>query len=304
MENNKVFFAFGKAVESKETAEIKRYVGIAPVQIIAINPTKAEIEDIYNTTLERDPEYLGALDRDGKSIPYVRLDFFVKTTPEKSNGIEMTTKIPFFVHKAFMMNREGTKIKVIDKYARTAWVTREEFDSKLIPQYTNGPARIDANYRALYRGEEELIMFIKNYLGINDVDEYVDGTWRMRSNPQDYEAGFNDMEKWFKGDISEVKNAVNLMPNNYVKVLFGVRKTDEGREYQDVFTRATMKYNGRSTKNIERALDEAKNAGAYPNTIFEVCDLKEYAPKPTDLSTPASVDDDLPFGDNPWGSNS
>lgn len=302
MNKNNVFFAFGKAVESKETSEIKRYVGVAPVQIVAINPTKTELESIYNTTLEKEPEYLGSMERNGKNVPHIRIDFIVKTNPEKSNGIEMTTKMAFFVRKAFMTNKDNTKVKVIDKYGRTAWVTQDEFKNKLVPQYANGPARIDSGYRALYMGEEELLKFVKNYLGINDVDEYVDGTWRMRANPQDYEAGFNDIEKWFGGDISEIKSAIAMMPNNYVKVLFGVRHTDEGREYQDVFTRETLKYNARKNTPIERALKEAKDNGAYPNSDFEVCDLKEYNPTPTNLATPAVSDDDLPFGDenSPW----
>ena len=300
MNNNKVFFAFGKAVESKETTEIKRYVGIAPVQIVAVNPTKAELEKIYNTTLEKEPEYLGSTERDGKNIPYVRIDFLVKTNPEKSNGIEMITKMPFFVRKAFMTNRDNTKVKVVDKYGRTAWVTQDEFKNKLIPQYTNGPARIDNNYRALYMGEEELLSFVKNYLGINDVDEYVDGTWRMRANPEDYEAGFNNIENWVKGDISEVKNAIAMMPHNYIKVLFGVRHSDDGRDFQDVFTRTTLKYGARKNTPIEKALKEAKDAGAYANSDFEICDLKEWCPTPTNLASPVANDDDLPFGDDPW----
>ena len=64
MNNYNVFFAFGKAVESKEAVEFKRYVGIAPVQIVAVNPTKKELESIYNTTLEKEPEYLGSMERD------------------------------------------------------------------------------------------------------------------------------------------------------------------------------------------------------------------------------------------------
>lgn len=302
MDKNNIFFAFGKAVETKETTEIKRYIGIAPVQILAINPTKTELESIYNTTLEKEPEYLGSMERNGKNVPHIRIDFIVRTNPDKSNGIDMTTKMSFFVRKAFMTNRDNTKVKVVDKYGRTAWVTQDEFKNKLIPQYNNGPARIDNAYRALYMGEEELLNFVKNYLGINDVDEYVDGTWRMRANPQDYEAGFNDMEKWFGGDVSEIKSAIAMMPNNYVKVLFGVRHTDEGREYQDVFNRVTMKYNARKNTPIEKALNEAKDNGAYPNTDFEICELKEYNPTPTNLATPAVSDDDLPFGDenSPW----
>lgn len=299
MNNHKVFFAFGKAVESKDSVEIKRYVGVAPVQIVAINPTKAELENIYNTTLEREPEYLGSVERDGKNIPHIRIDFIVRTNPEKSKGIEMTTKMSFFIRKAFMTNRDNTKVKVVDKYGRTAWVTQDEFKNKLIPQYANGPARIDSNYRALYMGEEELLSFVKNYLGIQEVDEYVNGTWQMRANPADYEAGFNNIENWIKGDISEVKNAIAMMPNNYVKVLFGVRHTDDGKDYQDVFTRATMKYGAKKNTVIEKALKEAKEAGAYANSDFEICELKEWNPTPTNLNTP--VVDDLPFADDdPW----
>lgn len=298
MKNNNVFFAFGKAVESKES--VKRYVGIAPVKVLAVNPTKAELEKLYNTTLDKDPEYLGSREVDGKNIPFVRVDFIVATDEAKS-GVAMTTKASFFVRKQFMMNRDATKVKVVDKYARTAWVTQDEFKNKLIPTYANGPARIDKDYRILYQGEEELLMFVKNYLGILDVDEYVDGTWRMRSNPEDYTAGFNEMENWFKGDISEIKSAISMMPDNYIKLLFGVRTTDEGREYQDVFTKASQRFKTRKNTTIERALTEAQNSGAYANTYFETCELKEYAPQPTNVETKVE-DDDLPFGDssNPW----
>lgn len=302
MNKNNVFFAFGKAVETKETTAIKRYIGIAPVQIVAVNPTKTELENIYNTTLEKEPEYLGSTEKNGKNIPQIRIDFVVKTNPEKSNGIEMTTKMAFFVKKSYMTNKDDTKIKVIDKYGRTAWVTKEEYQNKLIPMTQNGPARIDNGYRPCYVGEEELLKFIKNYLGINDVDEYVDKVWRMRANPQNYEAGFSNIEKWFGGDISEIKSAIAMMPNNYVKVLFGVRHTDDGKEYQDTFNRATLKYNARKNTPIEKALNDAKQNGAYPNTDFEICELKEYNPTPTNLATPAVSDDDLPFGNenSPW----
>ena len=298
MKNNNVFFAFGKAVESKESAPVKRFVGVAPVKIIAVNPTKAELESIYNTTLDKEPEYLGSREVNGNNVPFIRVDFVVKTDVEKS-GVEMTTKASFFVRKQYMMNRDATKVKVVDKYARTAWVTQDEYKNRLIPTYSNGPARIDKDYRMLYQGEEELLMFVKNYLGILDVDEYADGTWRMRSNPGDYTAGFNDIEKWFKGDISEIKSAISMMPDNYIKLLFGVRTTDEGREYQDVFTRASQRFNTRKNTTIEKALTEAQNAGAYANTYFETCELKEYAPQPTNVETKVE-DDDLPFGDDPW----
>ena len=94
-----------------------------------------------------------------------------------------------------MMNRDATKVKVVDKYARTAWVTQDEFKNKLIPTYANGPAELIRIIECFIRVRKKLLMFVKNYLGITDVDEYVDGTWRMKANPEDYAAGFNEMEK-------------------------------------------------------------------------------------------------------------
>lgn len=299
METKKVFFAFGKAVETKESAPIKKYIGIAPVQIVAINPNKEELEKLFNRTIDKEPEYLGVREIEGQKIPFIRVDFFLKTNPDKSNGIDTIAKLSLFVRQDKMTNKDNTKYKVIDKYARNAWVTVEEYNNNLIPQYSNGPARIDRNYRQMFRGEEQIISFVKTFLGINDVDEYVDGVWKMRSNPEDYEAGFNNINNWFKGDISEIKDSIKLMPNNYIKVMFGVRAGDDGREYQDIFTECFAKGNSNSTRGFEKTLKEAKERGAYSNTEFEVCELKEYNPTPTNLNNPMDSDD-LPFSENPW----
>ena len=107
MKNNNVFFAFGKAVESKKSTPARRYVGIAPVKVLAVNPTKTELEKIYNTTLDKEPKYLGSKEVDGKNVPFVRVDFIVATDESKS-GIAMITKASFFVRKQFMMNRDAT----------------------------------------------------------------------------------------------------------------------------------------------------------------------------------------------------
>ena len=49
---NFAFMAFANGKESTEGASIKRYIGVAPVYVLAVNPTKAELEQIYDTTLE------------------------------------------------------------------------------------------------------------------------------------------------------------------------------------------------------------------------------------------------------------
>ena len=60
-ERNYTFMAFGKINESTESSnEIKRYIGLGSSYILGVNPTKAELEKIYERTIEKDPEYYRA----------------------------------------------------------------------------------------------------------------------------------------------------------------------------------------------------------------------------------------------------
>ena len=47
MKTNYMFMAFAKGKESVEAAPVKRYIGVAPVTVLAVNPTKAELEKIF-----------------------------------------------------------------------------------------------------------------------------------------------------------------------------------------------------------------------------------------------------------------
>ena len=80
------FMAFGKAQESKEAAEIKRFTGVGSVFVVGVNPNKSELEKLYDRELDKDPEY--GTEKDG--VVSARNDFIVKTDSdaEGNNGIE------------------------------------------------------------------------------------------------------------------------------------------------------------------------------------------------------------------------
>lgn len=285
--------------KSTDTAEYKRYIGVAPVFINAVNPTKKELEGFYNTTIDNEPKYLGEVEVNDKKIPNVRIDFIV-TTDETVVGTALRTKVSFFIRNEYRYNRDRTKVQVIDKYGRTAWVTIEQAKNHEIPTYSNGPANLDKDYRPLYYGEEQLTEFIRAYLGILPVMKYVDNTWVMREHPEEYEIRLDKIANYFKNDFSELKEIITYQPNNKVKVLFGVRTTDDNKMYQTVFTDMFLKNSNSDYTKLAKAVQERKDAGAYSTTDFEVCDLKEYVVKPTEIAeTPSVVVDDLPMG-NPW----
>ena len=308
MNNNRdikfTFMAFSKGAESKDGSSVKRYIGVAPVFVLAVNPSKTELEKLYNTQLENEPVYLGEVEvgEDKHKVQNVRLDFIVKTDAEKCGGIEFTTKVAFFLRKEYRYNRDQTKVQVIDKYGRTAWVTIEQAKAHEIPVYKNGPANIDKDYRPAYHGEEELTNFIKAYLNIPNVMKYVNNTWVMVDNPEDCEARLENISNYFNSDFKELKDVIALQPNNKVKVLFGVRTTDDNKQYQAVYTQMFLKNNVNDYSKLDANLQERKASGAYPTTEFYVGELKEYNVEATDLSSSSSNDMPFPDGDtDPWG---
>lgn len=280
--------AFSKGKETTDVV-IKRYIGVAPVKVLAVNPTKAEMEKIYGTDIENDPVYVGKVDVNGQSYNNVRLDFIVATDEEKT-GVSMTTKVAIFVREQYRYNRDMTKVQVIDKYGRTAWVTKEQAQNHEIPVYANSmPANIDKDYRPCYVGEEDLTNFIKAYLNIPNVMKYVNGTWVLVDNPQDCEARLDNIKDYFRGDFRELKDIMALQPNNKVKVLFGVRTNDEGHQYQAVYTNMFLKNGVTDYSKLDADLQDRKAAGAYPTTEFKVCEFKEYNVEATNFGEVAPM---------------
>ena len=311
MENkNFSFMAFGKTQVSKEATEIKRYTGVGSVFVVGVNPSKAELEKLYDRELDKDPEYL--TEKDG--VTSARIDFIIKTDPTAkcNNGIELLTKFSMFIRNEYRFNKDKTKVQVIDKYGRTAWVTKEQAKNHEIPVYKNGPANIDKDYRPAYVGEEDITNFLKLFLGISNVEKWVknEATGRREvvglvDNPQDCECRLENIEDYFKGKFNEIKGAINLMPNNKIKVLFGVRTTDDNKQYQAVYNQMFLKNNITDYSKLDADLQERKAAGAYPTTEFTVGDLKEYNVEATDLSN-SGASGDMPFpagndaGGTPW----
>ena len=84
MNKNFAFMAFASGSESTEGGSIKRYIGVAPVFVLSVNPNKADMEKLLNISLDEAPNYVSESETaDGKKIPTVRINFFVKPDPAK-----------------------------------------------------------------------------------------------------------------------------------------------------------------------------------------------------------------------------
>ena len=74
--------AFNKGQESTEGVSIKRYVGVAPCYILAVNPDEKKAAELlgYESTIA---PYVGEVEVNGTKVKNVRLDFIVKTDEER-----------------------------------------------------------------------------------------------------------------------------------------------------------------------------------------------------------------------------
>ena len=298
---NYCLLAIGKTQESTETAEFKKYVGVGSSFVIAVNPTKKELETIYGREQANDPEYVVDTDN-GKEA---RITFIVKTDPSVCNGIDIINRVMFTLRNAPAYNKDKTKVQVIDKYGNSTWTDVEtaKAGGKLLSKNGNEMG-IDAKYRMAYSGEADLIDFLKAYLCVGSAFNYVNGSWVKKDDAEDYVFGLEHIKDYFNGDFSEIKDAIALQPNNKVKLLYGVRTTDEGKQYQSIATRGGMVLRNSAGSNalikLEKELMNAKDNGAYATTEFKVQELAEFDVKATDLSAaPAeaapAADDDLPW---------
>lgn len=291
----------------KESVEgsFKMYKGMAAFNIVAVNPTKAELEALTGRELENEPEYVDKTD-EGKE--QVRVVFYGKTAPDAklNNGIEMLIPISFMLTKDYRVGQSSGKYQIIDKFGRTAWATKEEVQSKAIPQYTSGPANISADYRLAWQGEEFLIDFLIQWLNIPGPAVYKDKVWVMKENTDDSEVSL-DMAALFKGDVKELKELVTLAAAYTVKGAVGIRTVDNEngtRQYQAVFTRKFAKNAVTDYSKIDAAITEFQNAGGAPGTEFSTQPLHENVVEATTF-TPAADNDPLGAAtapaSTPWG---
>jgi hypothetical protein len=288
--------AFASGKQTADSAPIKRYIGVASSFVLAVNPNKAKLSEIYGRDITEEPTYIG---KDTTlNVDNIRIDFILKTDPKSNNGIETISKLSYYLSNSVRYNRDKTKVQVIDKYGRTAWATIEEAKNHTVPQYSKGPANIDSEFRPAFVGEENLVNFLINYLGIpSTVKRNSDNSYSPKTGAElaECEAGLENISEYFKGNIQELVDIVNLQPNNKAQFLYGVKTTEKG-QYQDVFKEMVLKNNVYDWSKLTAALEERKAAGAYPNTVFDICSLKEYEVEAdTFENPPLTAHDDLPW---------
>ena len=302
LKNSYSFLVIGGTQESTETQGFKRYVGLASSKVLAVNPNKKQLDELMGFESANEPEYVVDTDN-GKEA---RITFIVRTDPEANNGIEITNRLMFTLRSAAAYNKDQTKVQVIDEYGDFVWADTEDVKNHKKLMTANGTEmRISTNYRIACVGECALVDFLKNFLCVKSAYEYKNGVWVRKPEAQAAEGKFTleHIKDYFKGDFSELREALAYQPNNKVKLLYGVRTTDDNKQYQTICTREQffLRNNANATaeERLAKRLADSKANGSFATTEYKVQPLTEYTIQPTPLENVPTASEDT-GSDLPW----
>lgn len=270
----------GKAQESTEqSGGRKLYTGVAPVKVLAVNPTKEKMKGLFNWNIEKEPEYTGEKD----NVKWVNITMYVKPDVE---GVDDIIAMKFFLRDQGRTNNGGDKVQITNDYGEFAWITKEDFEACKLPSMNFAEEGI----RQAFSGEEPLVNFLKTYLNVPGRTSFKEGQWVESEDPQLALFQLEQIDSYFSGNISEIEDALNIFPDNKVKVWFGVQKGDNNVNYQTFFPAKFARNSARKADFIKSAIDKAKAAGVHGNVDFGEEAFKEYSETPTDFQPEKPVD--------------
>lgn len=260
-----------------EESGFKRFIGIDNFHVLGVNPDKATLNS-WGIMVDREPEYHGTQeDRDGNSYRYARCSFYIKSVKFP----DFVTSITFFLREQFNRNKEGNKMQAIDIYGNTAWLTADDAKNKRVPVYANGTPAFVNDFRAAYRGEEDLTNFIRNLLNIPGSHNYINGSWELKKeNLEQSLCTLANIKDYFNGDFTELQEIVKYQPENEVKLLCGIKSGTDGKLRQDVFTGLTARaFDSSAVQRFQKEVNSSKSAGGLQNVEYEFVPLHEWTLK-------------------------
>lgn len=276
--------AFGSNNEIQEGGNRKFFTGVENFKVVAVNPSKEELEALYGREINYEPEYIGTQnvsDGDGeREVPQVRLDFFLDNGDAEN---PITTKVSFYVMNTHHKSTTG-KYKVINSFGKSTWLTEEDLRGKTVPGNMNWYDT--TGLKAAKRGEEEVVDFIANLLNL---------PWDLTkvADPSDAYAEI-EKEQWeqiFKGNFTYLKEIIEST-NNKVGLAMGVKVGEDQSMRQVIFNRKSLRQYTKSSNKankfqwLDKAVQEAKANGAYGTTNFGPSDysIREFSITPSQLT--------------------
>ena len=249
---------FGQANEAGEGFVNKLYTGVENFRVLSINPNHEALKGIYGEKA-KEPNYIST---DEKGNRQARIDVYVDNEAKEGEPA-IKTKLTFFVTETEKISQGGDKKLFINAYGQTAWLPLDGSIPENMQWFdTDG-------MRTANGGEENLIGFIRNLLNLTSVAKA-----KVKADAAS-QFSVGDWNSMFGGTFTSVQ-AAGVSPNK-IGLLLGVKTVDNGKMYQDVYTRNTLRQWAKESGNFDYLRDsvtDAQSNGAYSKTVFGSGDYK------------------------------
>lgn len=230
----------GKVKEQKPDYVKEFYVGLASVKVVAINPTRAELNKLLGMGEEgEEKEEFKYLDTDKDGNTRLRLSFWLYD--------EETGK--HFVQSIYLIDEErkskdGKKVQIVNSVCDTTWVPLMEgkdgeltdeadttFTQEWFMKFLSKEKEVlgDKKVRNALRGEEELCNLLRAWLSMDwyDADTEV----------------MLDTKKLFKENLKELRDLIGdeRYSRSFIALLgVNTSEDDSSKKYQEIFRKAYL----------------------------------------------------------------
>jgi len=253
------------------------YMGIAPIQIVMVNPTVSKLAEFYGTDEEKikEPVYI----KDGEN-PSTRLDFYYVNHPDF--GTEFKGKFSIFVQNVTRTAKSGKK-QFIDAYTKTGWAeTLSELSAK--QDGVKDFLKMDMfTVREAKPGEETIYSLLKGY-----------GNIVPKTKPLE----LNDFKQLVKGNGKELEDFFLYFnqTGGGVNVMMGVKDA----KYQDIYTGVFMPLKSKLTDYVKKSIEGEYGFKSY----HEGYSFKEFIPSEAPQENEVNETYSEETADSPFISNS
>lgn len=273
------------AVETGNSAEKTGrtlYTGLVNVQVVAINPTKAEMEKLGYQP-QKDPVYTVEIGTDEKK-QYTKIALYVtgEGSYKDNEGVvkkgNVKSKIEYLISARQRVSQNGN-IQFIDKFGNSAYGSTKGTENMGWFWGKDGKDLVTNNkIREAYEGEADLIAAIKAWMAVDFGRECTIDNWTNLVN----------------GNLNELTSLMKAQPNNKLKVL-AITSTDE--KYQNIYNRMFGFENDIDTKKWVKHFNSNTGSTAnYQNDFtFKPFIAKADAPDAPDNGANDAFKDELEF---------
>tara|TARA_R110002012_G_scaffold315317_1_gene529047 strand:- start:506 stop:1273 length:768 start_codon:yes stop_codon:yes gene_type:complete len=233
---------------------IPLYTGIAPVSVIAVNPSLAELHAL-DINLKTEPNYTGI--QLGDNVKN-KLTFWLKA---EVDDVSFTTRLEMLVGAEHRPKSKTGKFQMTNKLGQVTWAVSPDE----APEWFKRDG-----LRRTYPGEETLINFTKAWANI----------------PNDGECSFDTIDEIVKGNVTELRTLVTALKDNKLRVMLGVK---DGK-YQQVYNRCFGRLKPARKDVFIRSLND--EYGTFNADYNESLDFVRYEPTVVTATeeTPAPVE--------------